>query len=109
MKLISNAQDILPVEIVDVDVELITDLRTISQELSVTIFPIPAKETLWIKTATPQKMWGQIFDTQGRQLKSFELNVGQDQLDVQDLQPGLYWVRLWNGDGVVLKKVLIGG
>lgn len=109
VKLISNAQDILPVEIVDVDVELITDLRTISQELSVTIFPIPAKETLWIKTATPQKMWGQIFDTQGRQLKSFELNVGHDQLDVQDLRTGFYWVRLWNGDGVVLKKVLIGG
>ncbi|MBX2871077.1 MAG: T9SS type A sorting domain-containing protein [Saprospiraceae bacterium] len=107
VKLISNRQEVVPVEVVSTEVEVISDIRNTSTALPVTLYPNPAQKSLWITGLGRQDTWVQFFDNQGRLVQSSELLVGDSVLHVQSLQPGLYWVRLWNEEGMVVRKVMI--
>ncbi|NRB52658.1 MAG: T9SS type A sorting domain-containing protein [Saprospiraceae bacterium] len=107
VKLISNLQEVVPVEVVNPEVEVISKTRNIGAMLPVTVYPNPAHKTLWVKGLQSPNTRVQFFDTQGRLVQASRLLVGEHALDVQNLHPGLYWIRLWNEEGMALRKVLI--
>lgn len=107
VKLISNTQEVVPVEVVNADVEIINDIRNTKATLPVTLYPNPVQKTLWVKGLSSTNTLVQFFDTRGRMVKSAQLVLGDNALDVQGLHAGLYWVRLWNEEGMALRKVLI--
>ncbi|NET33549.1 MAG: T9SS type A sorting domain-containing protein, partial [Cyanothece sp. SIO1E1] len=107
VKLISNTQEVVPVEVVNADVEVISHISKIENILPVRLYPNPAQKTLWINGLQSKTTWIQFFDTQGRLVQSQELKAGDKALDLRGLQSGLYWVRLWNEEGMAVQKLLI--
>ncbi|MEO0341243.1 MAG: T9SS type A sorting domain-containing protein, partial [Bacteroidota bacterium] len=107
VKLISNTQEVVPVDVVSPEVEVISNTRNIQAALPVTVYPNPAEKTLWVKGLNSTNTMVQFFDTQGRLIQSSQLVMGDNALDVQGFHPGLYWLRLWNEEGMALRKVLI--
>lgn len=107
VKLISNTQEVVPVEVVNTDVEVITDIPNIENTLPVSLYPNPAQKILWIKGLPSNRTWVQFYDNQGRLVQASQMEIGDQALDVSGLQPGLYWVRLWNTEGMAVRKVLI--
>lgn len=107
VKLISNTQEVVPVEVVNADVEVISDITKTENILPVRFYPNPAQKTLWINGLQLKTTWIQFFDTQGRLVQSQELKAGDKALDLRGLQSGLYWVRLWNEEGMAVQKLLI--
>lgn len=107
VKLISNMQEAIPVEVVNTDVEVISDLPKLDNTLPVSLYPNPAQKILWIKGLPMHRTWVQFYDIQGRLMQTSQLEIGDHTLDLGGLQAGLYWVRLWNTEGMAVRKLLI--
>ncbi|RQH22281.1 T9SS C-terminal target domain-containing protein [Okeania hirsuta] len=67
----------------------------------------PAQKTLWINGLQLKTTWIQFFDTQGRLRSISGIEGGDKALDLRGLQSGLYWVRLWNEEGMAVQKLLL--
>jgi hypothetical protein len=73
------------------------------------IYPNPAKDELNIAIKGFQTLqgFGTLMSADGKLVKSFTLTGNQTQLNVQDLQPGIYILRFENAENVVIKRVVI--
>jgi hypothetical protein len=77
--------------------------------VSVDIYPNPAKDMVNIATkgfGTLQG-FGTLMTADGKLVKTFVLTGNQTQLDVQDLQAGIYILRIETAENVVVKRLVI--
>ena len=77
--------------------------------VEVLIYPNPAKDLVNIATKGFRTLegLGTLMTADGKPVKTFTIAGIQTQLDVQDLQPGIYILRFENAENVVIKRVVI--
>jgi hypothetical protein len=77
--------------------------------VDVLIYPNPAKDVvnIAIKGFRTLEGFGTLMTAEGRLVKSFIITGIQTQLNIQDLQPGIYLLRFENAENVVIKRVVI--
>ena len=78
----------------------------ISPEDQIVMYPLPAKDVVWVKSeGQPLRgMQAQILNLQGAVLKKIILTQSPVSLDLTDMKPGVYLVRLSNGTVMKLMK-----
>lgn len=54
------------------------------------VWPNPAKNSVWIQNESLEIAYLQVFDIHGKLLIETQLNMGQQELDVKGLAPGMY-------------------
>jgi len=77
--------------------------------VDVHIYPNPAKDVVNIITKGFQTLegFGTLMTADGKLVKNFIVTGNQTQLDVQDLQPGIYILRIESSENVVVKRLVI--
>lgn len=82
------------------------------QDVSLAVYPNPAKNTLHlaVQSEQPQELMAELITIDGRTVMSRKLSVfGNDvqQLDIRSVPSGFYFLRLSNEKGVLTQKVII--
>jgi hypothetical protein len=70
------------------------------------IYPHPAVETLHIVSEEQEKVDVMIFNTTGQMMMHIVLDEGEDEIDIRNLQNGLYVIKIVAGDEVFSKKMI---
>ena len=78
----------------------------IKDEISIHLYPNPSSDILNIESSSDHITQVAISNIEGSVLKSFSM-YGSKKLDVTDLSPGMYLVKLHTSGKIILKKLLI--
>jgi hypothetical protein len=69
----------------------------------VTVYPNPAGNNLWVKSEKLiQSMT--IFNTLGQQIKTYQINLKSGEIDISELNIGVYFLSLKLANGLILSK-----
>ena len=76
---------------------------------SMSVFPNPATQTLYLESNCPGRGEGHILNAQGQVVQSFGQEVASTRLEVNvaALPPGIYWVRWQSRDCDLVERVVI--
>ena len=76
---------------------------------NVQIYPNPAKDVINIATKGFRTLqgFGTLMTAEGKLVKTFAITGNQTQLDVQELKPGIYILKIETAENVVVKRVVI--
>ncbi|MEZ5043152.1 MAG: T9SS type A sorting domain-containing protein [Saprospiraceae bacterium] len=108
VKMISKDMSLIPVEVVEVEVEVISNTDEVDLSPFIKLFPNPVMDKLFIQSSLSTASQLEIVDLKGRLFLSTELAPGSRALDLDLLPSGLYLVRIWSREGVMVQKVMIG-
>lgn len=78
-----------------------------TDDAQVKLFPNPAKEVFELQSVEQDITLIELFDSQGRRLRSRIIEARRTSVDVQGLQKGLYWVRMQIGDKWVVRRIVV--
>ena len=81
-----------------------------NEQVDVQIYPNPAKNEVNINLTGFQNLSGleaTLISTEGKIMKTFTITGIQTQINVLDLKPGVYILRVENADNVVIKRIAI--
>lgn len=88
-----------------------TDCSLITQEISsesISVFPNPAKETIWVNKGNLQNCEYAIFNVLGQQVVSGKFNnLPVEAIETGDLKSGLYMLKITSGAIEIDKKICI--
>lgn len=70
------------------------------------LFPNPATETAWVEFPRRVGAWLELFNAQGQLVRRHRMEVEAQQLLLQDLPAGPYWLRAINKDGQTLRRLI---
>jgi hypothetical protein len=81
-------------------------LSAINNDLAqvLTVYPNPAEETLYVNIN--RKSDYSVIDIFGKIVKTGKVEQGENELDIKNYQAGIYFLKLSNEKGSVIKKVL---
>ncbi|PKP45649.1 MAG: hypothetical protein CVT94_17330 [Bacteroidetes bacterium HGW-Bacteroidetes-11] len=85
--------------------DLSVDIPGISLSPAIQIYPNPNNGFFFVEISTPSVC--RIFNASGSLVFQSNLNIGTSQLNLSDLNPGLYTVQTISSAQVVVKKMLI--
>ncbi|MEA3496995.1 MAG: T9SS type A sorting domain-containing protein [Bacteroidota bacterium] len=73
-----------------------------------TIYPNPTKNTITIECRNKNKITTKvrIYDIQGKLIKEQQLALENTVIDIKDFDKGIYFVKIKDGDGVFVEKVV---
>jgi len=79
-----------------------------NDELRITVYPNPTTGELYIQSSKFKVQSVEVYDVYGRKQKSrkAEEQKGKWNMDISDLPNGIYFVKIYTEDGVVVKKVV---
>ena len=94
---------------IEVDSNMIVSTMAPWLNNSISVFPNPATQTLYLESNCPGRGEGHILNAQGQVVQSFRREVTSTRLevDVAALPPGIYWVRWQTRDCDLVEKVVI--
>ncbi len=75
--------------------------------IEVSLFPQPASTDLTLTWSGAAQAQLDLFDLTGRMIQSYGTRTSGEQIDVTALTPGVYMIRITQGDETALHKVLI--
>jgi len=80
-----------------------------SEQAEVSIYPNPARDqvNITLKGFRTLQGFGTLLTTDGKTIKTFTISESETQLNVQDLKPGVYILRIENAENVVVKRLVI--
>ncbi len=78
-----------------------------TDDAQVKLFPNPAKEAFELQAVEQDIRLLELFDSQGRRLRSRVIEARRASVDVHGLQKGLYWVRMQVGDKWTVRRLII--
>jgi len=80
-----------------------------NEQAEVSIYPNPAKDevNITMKGFRTLQGFGTLVTTDGKLVKTFTISESETQLNVQDLKPGVYILRIENAENVVIKRLVI--
>ena len=73
------------------------------------VFPNPASETLNISLNDGKAESGTIYDSLGKRVKFFSVKSQEIQVDVHELNPGIYFVKIQLENGQILVRKFVKG
>ena len=76
--------------------------------LNVNLYPVPAKEQLFVEVSVNSSYAIQVFTLSGRKLMEQNECLGKTILNTEALQPGMYMLRIRNDQGTVVRRFVIG-
>jgi hypothetical protein len=69
------------------------------------IYPNPVKDRLTIvRNVARDRTWGEIYNTTGAKVMSFEMNEPETEINVSALSSGIYFIRLMDGNNKVTRR-----
>jgi hypothetical protein len=71
------------------------------------LYPVPSKDLITLIIPECDKGIADIFDPRGSHIRHIELTRSASQIDVSDLQPGNYTIRIYFGDSITFKKFIV--
>ncbi|MEW4925009.1 BspA family leucine-rich repeat surface protein [Algibacter sp. 2305UL17-15] len=71
---------------------------------TLTLYPNPANETLYVKTNRESSY--SIIDVYGKLVIKGKLEQGENKLDINNYQTGIYFLKIKNESGSIIKKVI---
>jgi hypothetical protein len=74
--------------------------------LDVKVFPNPSMGGLF-HLATDKALQYEVWDVIGRQLATGKVAAGGGQIDLGHVSKGVYWLRLWDRQDQVVKRVVV--
>jgi subtilisin family serine protease len=74
--------------------------------LDIRVFPNPASDRIFIQSGHPLQML-ELFDSGGRSIRIIKTSMMDYTLDVNELRPGLYLLRLENEKGLGTARILV--
>lgn len=80
--------------------------RNIIPENSITTFPNPAKNVLYIQTSLNGNWNIELFDTKGQNVFKAESQNSEKQINVNDFNPGSYILKITSSDAKIWSKVI---
>jgi len=86
----------------------IQGLNEIQSNYHLTIYPNPATNELHIETTRNEKLTAQLFDITGKQVMESTLFTNNTTINTSSLSEGLYFVRITNANGTVVKTGKVG-
>ncbi len=92
----------------EVTLEITNQLVGIEKEfadLGINIYPNPAKDRLFIDQAFSEARI-EIINVQGSLLAQVQLQSGKNELSVEELKPGIYFLRIETPEGAAMKKFI---
>lgn len=106
VKMQSKGQVSIPVEVADPTIEVITGLRQVDLSPFIKIFPNPAADQFFIQSSLSTTAQLALFDVTGRLLLQKSLVSTTTEVSVQTLPNGVYWLRIWSEEGVLVRKLV---
>ncbi|NVJ86577.1 MAG: T9SS type A sorting domain-containing protein [Algoriphagus sp.] len=103
-----NACDFGPEQELAVQVSFITGLEPTPDLTGLKIYPNPSTGKIYIE-AEFLDQWNavELLSSQGQALIQNEISTGMRRLEITDLKPGLYFIRLLGTRGSAVKKILV--
>ena len=83
-----------------------TSRATLTGIPNLEIFPNPASDYLFFKGIPENGAFVRIFDLSGRLITDRFLEGGQNELNISQLNPGMYWLQIQSGQFVETRKVV---
>ncbi|MDZ4666524.1 MAG: T9SS type A sorting domain-containing protein [bacterium] len=81
----------------------ITSVKEVSNNREFTFYPNPAKDKLVIKYQSRDNINVDIYNVLGSKVKSFNHNGIETEINISDLQKGLYFIRFKDGSQTISK------
>lgn len=106
VKLLSQGQEVIPVEVIDPEIEVITSVRQIDLSPFIKVFPNPTTDQVFIQSGLNTTAQLALFDVTGRLLRQGSLVSPTTELPVRALPNGVYWLRIWSDEGVMVRKLV---
>jgi PKD repeat protein len=80
-----------------------------TDEKGIHVFPIPADEAIFIRSfvTTDALVQVELLDVTGQRVLFYSLAAGETELDVSSVPPGLYCLKIVNGNSAAIRKVAI--
>jgi len=85
----------------------LADTTNPSEGSLVKLFPNPTNTAFELQAKNQDIQLLELFDSQGRKLRSRIIDSRRAVVDVQQLKTGLYWVRMQVGDEWIVKRLVI--
>ncbi len=74
--------------------------------VSVSVFPNPANELLFITCSDYRNLTAEIFNIKGLLIKSIILQSEKTEMQIDDLKSGLYLLKIQSPHGIIAKKIV---
>jgi hypothetical protein len=92
---------------VPITANVITSLGEIALAHSIAVFPNPLKSQLTINSQVNGSVWVRLYNAQGQAAAAAQLNgVGTHTLNTEELNKGVYFLELSNGNERITKKLV---
>jgi hypothetical protein len=94
----------------DLSVDNIVNIKEIiSRNLSITVFPNPSKDVVYINTNTGNKIIGvRIFNLLGEHVKNYLGSLTSNtEIRIQDLEKGVYFLQIETENGIGVKRLIV--
>lgn len=78
-----------------------------TDEGQVKLFPNPARHTFELQAKNQDIKQLELFDSQGRRLRSRIVESRRTNVDVEELHIGLYWVRMQIGNKWIVRRLIV--
>ncbi|WP_271392205.1 T9SS type A sorting domain-containing protein [Aequorivita sinensis] len=75
--------------------------------LDFSIYPNPVSEDFIITRSTGEPAIGNLYDMTGKLILNFSLNNQENQVNVENLASGIYFLRISNNKDILIKKIVI--
>jgi PKD repeat protein len=72
---------------------------------SINVYPVPATENLVIENLQKQGR-ADLYDNEGRKVLSEPISEKHAQINIKDLAPGFYLMKVYSGNDIWLKKII---
>ena len=83
----------------------IVSVENIRSEQLLNIYPSPVKNTLTVESSGRMNIL-QLFDSQGRLLRNFNVNSGKYSIDMTSLSPGMYILKVISSERNYMRKII---
>jgi hypothetical protein len=86
-----------------------TSTQPVPETEKLSVMPNPAQDQIWVRTPVEINGNGflQVFDTQGQQVQSMQVQQTLTSVMVKDLPRGVYWVQVQTEQGLWTEKVVL--
>ncbi len=81
-----------------------TSIREVVSE-DIKVYPNPTSGQLFVKVNQPTKL--ELYDLNGRQVNAYQLEQGENTIQIQSLQNGVYIYKIWVGGELIVTNKLV--
>lgn len=73
------------------------------------IYPNPVSDDLYVKRDRKHPIYVTIYNSTGVVMSTYELSKQKEKIDIHDLQQGVYFLKIRDGNAIHRKKIIVTG